>query len=247
MLRHGFKGIICLVLALCLSACVRQEVASAPIINGWNESQSKSPIYHVRSDDSLYSIAWAFGLDYRSLAAANHLSPPYRISAGQTLNMVVPKGPFKNAVQARARTGARQSYASPAHPNHPYARRMVTPTSWLKPANGLIVKRFSSIAWGNHGVDIKGSFGEPILASADGEVVYAGAGVRGYGNLIILKHSDSYLSAYAYNQRILVREGSWVRKGQKIGTMGRTDAGLVLLHFEIRQNGKPVDPQKYIR
>ena len=114
------------------------------------------------------------------------------------------------------------------------------------PARGRILHGFSSLAFGNKGIDIQGVYGEPVLASAAGQVVYAGAGIRGYGNLILLKHNDSYLSAYAYNKTITVKEGEWVRAGQTIGTMGRTDAGIVLLHFEIRRNGQPVNPLSYL-
>jgi lipoprotein NlpD len=98
----------------------------------------------------------------------------------------------------------------------------------------------------NKGLDIAGKAGEPVLAAADGRVVYAGAGLRGYGNLIILKHNNTYLSAYAHNQVLLVKEDQAVRKGQKIAEMGSTDADRVKLHFEIRRQGKPVDPAKYL-
>jgi lipoprotein NlpD len=98
----------------------------------------------------------------------------------------------------------------------------------------------------NKGLDIGGKAGDPVLASADGRVVYAGAGLRGYGNLIILKHNNTYLTAYAHNQALLVKEDQTVRKGQKIAEMGNSDADRVKLHFEIRRQGKPVDPTKYL-
>jgi lipoprotein NlpD len=96
------------------------------------------------------------------------------------------------------------------------------------------------------GIDIVGKAGEPVTASAAGKVVYSGAGLRGYGKLIIIKHNNTYLSAYAHNNKILVKEGQTVAKGQKIGEMGSTDTDLVRLHFEIRKNGKPVDPLKHL-
>jgi lipoprotein NlpD len=260
--------------AIWLSGCVRNDDNSAPVINGWRYSQAHSPAYRVRAHDTLYSIAWSYGLDYRALAAANNLPPPYHIVPGQTLNMVVGRPVANNNrwAQTAPRTAAQpsrvtyqrprtlpppRSVVQPAH-NQVRAKPMSSPTmahrplnqpvySWLMPARGRIVKRFSNMPLGNKGIDIAGSFNEPVIASAAGEVVYAGAGVRGYGNLIILKHNESYLSAYAYNQRVLVKEGSWVQKGQKIGTMGRTDAGTVLLHFEIRHDGKPVNPLLYLR
>jgi lipoprotein NlpD len=98
----------------------------------------------------------------------------------------------------------------------------------------------------NKGLDIAGNAGDPVLAAADGQVVYAGAGLRGYGNLIILKHNNTFLTAYAHNQALLVKEDQKVRKGQKIAEMGKTDADRVKLHFEIRRQGKPVDPAKYL-
>jgi lipoprotein NlpD len=98
----------------------------------------------------------------------------------------------------------------------------------------------------NKGLDIAGKPGDPVLASADGRVVYAGAGLRGYGNLVILKHNNTFLSAYAHNQTLLVKEDQTVRKGQKIAEMGSSDADRVKLHFEIRRQGKPVDPAKYL-
>jgi lipoprotein NlpD len=116
---------------------------------------------------------------------------------------------------------------------------------WGWPANGKIVSGFSETA-NLKGVDIAGKLGQPVFASAPGKVVYSGSGLRGYGKLIIIKHNDTYLSTYAHNSEILVKEGQAVVKGQKIGEMGDSDADQVKLHFEIRRLGKPVDPLKYL-
>jgi lipoprotein NlpD len=116
---------------------------------------------------------------------------------------------------------------------------------WVWPAKGKIVNGFSE-ATSLKGIDIAGSAGQPITASAAGKVVYAGSGLRGYGKLIIIKHNETYLSAYAHNRDILVKEGQQVGKGQKIAEMGNTDADQVKLHFEIRRQGKPVDPLRYL-
>jgi lipoprotein NlpD len=116
---------------------------------------------------------------------------------------------------------------------------------WVWPAKGKIVAGFSEAA-SLKGIDIAGTAGQPINASAGGKVVYAGSGLRGYGKLIIVKHNNTYLSAYAHNKDILVKEGQQVTKGQKIAEMGSTDADEVKLHFEIRRNGKPMDPLKYL-
>lgn len=115
--------------------------------------------------------------------------------------------------------------------------------NWGWPADGQIISRFSEKS---KGVGISGSFKQPVLASASGTVVYSGNGLRGYGNLIIIKHNDSYLSAYGHNSKIFVHEGENVSKGQKIAEMGNTDGGVVKLHFEIREKGKPVDPLGYL-
>jgi lipoprotein NlpD len=115
---------------------------------------------------------------------------------------------------------------------------------WIWPANGAVLAGFDEQK--NKGVDISGAAGDAVVAAADGRVVYAGAGLRGYGNLIILKHNNTYLTAYAHNQTLLAKEDQTVRKGQKIAEMGNSDADRVKLHFEVRRQGKPVDPVKYL-
>jgi lipoprotein NlpD len=115
---------------------------------------------------------------------------------------------------------------------------------WIWPAQGSLIAGFDEAK--NKGLDIGGKAGDSVLAAADGRVVYAGAGLRGYGNLIILKHNNTYLTAYAHNRTLLVKEDQSVQKGQKIAEMGNSDADRVKLHFEIRRQGKPVDPARYL-
>ena len=115
---------------------------------------------------------------------------------------------------------------------------------FIWPVAGSMISGFDEVK--NKGVDIAGKPGDAVLAAADGKVVYAGAGLRGYGNLVILKHNNTYLTAYAHNQALLVKEDQTVRKGQKVAEMGNSDADRVKLHFEIRRQGKPVDPMKYL-
>jgi lipoprotein NlpD len=115
---------------------------------------------------------------------------------------------------------------------------------FIWPASGALISGFDDVR--NKGLDIAGKAGDPVLAAADGRVVYAGSGLRGYGNLVILKHNNTFLTAYAHNQTLLVKEDQGVRKGQKIAEMGSTDADRVKLHFEIRRQGKPVDPSRYL-
>jgi len=116
--------------------------------------------------------------------------------------------------------------------------------AWIWPTSGPVLAGFDEVK--NKGLDIGGNAGDPVLAAADGRVVYVGAGLRGYGNLIILKHNNTYLKAYAHNQTLLIKEDQTVRKGQKIAEMGSSDAERVKLHFEVRRQGKPVDPSKYL-
>jgi lipoprotein NlpD len=156
----------------------------------------------------------------------------------------VPASPSSAASAARAPSSASVASVPPVTP-------MPAPPGEDEPAWGWPTTGAPSIVTGfdeqrNKGVDIAGKAGDPVLASADGRVVYAGAGLRGYGNLIILKHNNTYLSAYAHNQTLLVKEDQTVRKGQKIAEMGSSDADRVKLHFEIRRQGKPVDPARYL-
>lgn len=203
--------------------------------------------YHiVQRGESLYSIAWANGLDYRDLVKWNRLKNPDLITIGQKILI------SGRASRVRNRTTSsktKQSSSSPTASNDrsssskksrnsnksPVAKR------WRWPATGRVVGYYS-VAKGKKGIDISGSLGTPVVAAASGKVVYAGTGLRGYGNLVILKHSSDYLSAYAHNNSISVHEGDSVASGQKIALMGRSESKEVKLHFEIRYDGKPINP-----
>ncbi len=244
-------------LPFALTACMTDT--PAPVVEGWQQPNAKSGFYRVQQGDTLYSIAWAYNLDYRALAMANQLTPPYRIYLGQTLRMTIMPPTITSPASEKLPVLV-QKKSIPALPkrqpkfvqNKPYVapwqpERLASRVErWNWPVKGRVVSRFSSALAGNKGVDIAGRYGQSVRASADGVVVYSGAGVRGYGNLIIVKHNNSYLSAYAFNKRILVREGSRVRAGQVIAEMGRDDAGRTMLHFEIRRDGKPVNPLQYL-
>lgn len=246
--RAWVSALKCAALSICalLAACGGKTYA--PVVSAWHQPAAAGSGYIVRQGDTLYSIAWAFGLDYRALATANSLKSPYRIRVGQKLIMttgprsagaLVPKR-AENSVSARQSVKKRQvKQARPVTVNFNGA--------WRWPAKGRLSSRFSAARGGNKGIDIQGRLGEPIKAAADGVVVYSGGGVRAYGNLIIIKHNSSFLSAYAYNLRNLVGVGMRVHRGQTIATMGRNDGGKVLLHFEIRKNGRPVNPLIYLR
>ena len=237
-------------LSLLLSACF-SDTSYAPTVNAWQQPQGQKGRYTVHKGDTIYSIAWSFGLDYRALAAANGLKPPYPIHPGQRLRMqtVLIRNninlPQQSSPAYRRQKSIIKIYsaqqAMPA-PKHQPLRL----SQWVRPAHGRIISAYSSKLAGNQGIDIAGWMGEPIRAAATGSVVYSGDGVRGYGNLLIIKHNDSYLSAYAFNKVNLVRVGQQVKAGDTIAKMGRDDAGCVKLHFEIRRDGKPVNPERYI-
>lgn len=203
-----------------LSACVNND-NYAPVTDiSHGESIPKTGAYRVAKGETLYAIAWRFGLDYRFIAARNNIKPPYTIHESQILKL---------RDQAAARHFVTQSISEPNF----------SASAWAWPAHGKIINSFSPA---NKGINIAGRHGEPIYAAASGKIVYSGSGLRGYGNLIIIKHNSLYLSAYAHSSRVLVKDGDWVKKGQKISEMGNTGTNKTMLHFEIRRAGKPVDP-----
>ncbi len=216
--------------------------------------------YVVQRGDTLYSIAFRFGWDWKTLAARNGIPAPYVIRSGQIIRF------GSSSAVAQTRSSAPVTRSAPAVPvitqvqapakpiqNQAPARPVAVVTTpppstagWGWPAKGAVIGRFSSNGSLNKGIDIAGELGEPVFAASDGAVVYAGSGLRGYGELIIIKHSDTYVSAYGHNRRLLVREGQQVKVGQSIAEMGSTGTDRVKLHFEIRRQGKPVDPLQYL-
>ena len=230
MLKYCNRRFLIIAIALCLVGCVSKTVY-VPVSNAWLQSGARYSSYRVKRGDTLYSIAWAFGIDYRALARVNHLKPPYTLKTGQTLSMTnIPWGRRRSANQ-------QQKIVKLSH------HALMPSPRWRWPSNSRrIVRRYDGKPTGNQGIDIGGRLGSPIYAASTGVVVYSGAGIRGYGNLIIIKHNASYLSAYAYNQRNCVVLGQRVLSGQKIALMGKNNASSVRLHFEIRRNGRPVNP-----
>ena len=233
------------------------------------ENAGKPGYYTVRPGDTLLRIALESGQPWRDIQRWNNLDNPNVIEVGQVLRVAPPIAALPPGDVAVARPVAPASAAtSPLPPASAAAsapRGTVTaaaPTlppvntqpvapgdddvSWAWPtaAGSSVIAGFDEQK--NKGLDLGGRPGDPVLAAADGRVVYAGAGLRGYGNLIILKHNNTYLSAYAHNQTLLVKEDQAVRKGQRIAEMGSSDTDRVKLHFEIRRQGKPVDPSRYL-
>ncbi len=196
--------------------------------------------YRVQRGDTLYQIAFDHGLDYRDVAEWNRIADPDRIYAGATLRL---RPPLAAAQKTRPVQGTERPAAvdTPA----PAPDRDEGPDAWVWPVQGKVIAAFNETE-GMKGIDIAAPFGAPVLASATGRVVYAGEGLRGYGKLIIIRHSKSLLSAYAHQSRLLAKEGERVTAGQKIGEVGDTDAQRAKLHFEIRENGRPVSPHNYL-
>jgi len=202
---------------------------------------AKPASYVVKRGDTLYSIAWRFGIDFRSLSRWNQIADPNVIRVGQRLSLKIPrakKSSGRGAAKVKKRTTKRPAEPARRHNSAPLR------VKWSWPANGSI--QAASSALGTKGIEISGTRGEPITAAAGGTVVYSGSGLRGYGQLIIVKHNEKFLSAYAHNDRLLVAEGATVKSGQRIADMGDTDAKRVMLHFEIRRDGKAVEPRDFL-
>ena len=232
-LIHRMKPVLAILCALLLAGCV---VVKPPI------KVSRGPgWYTVKTSDTLYSIAWRYGLDYKQLARWNRIDVNAPIHPGQRLRLIKPEQRTAVASVPKKQT-ARSSTVKPARIDS-YSGR--DPGKWIWPTEGKPLNTFLASKLDRRGIDIAGRAGQPVRAVADGKVVYSGNGLAGYGNLIIIKHSDTFLSAYAYCQELLVQEGVAVKAGKEVAKMGRWDK-IAQLHFEIRRNGKPVDPLKYL-
>ena len=206
-------------------------------------------VHIVRPGETLYGISFRFGLRYQDVAAFNGISEPYTIEIGQRLRLRASSSNRSPASAVARPVGPRPYTPATARPpaSPPSApRSAISAPAWRWPAQGQIIGRYVNGDQTQQGINIAGSAGQPILAAGDGVVVYSGAGLVGYGELIIIKHSDEWLSAYAHNRRRLVTEGSRVKSGELIAEMGKTGAIRDMLHFEIRRNGKPVDPLAFL-
>jgi lipoprotein NlpD len=238
-----------------------------------SENAGKPGFYSVKPGDTLIRIGLETGQSWKDILKWNNLENPNVIEVGQVLR-VVPPGADPNAVATRpvtlprlesrpldaaknppaastpAAPGAPSAASTPPAslppvlPTPPVAREGDDNVNWLWPASGAVVGSFDEAR--TKGIAIAGKAGDPVVAAADGKVVYAGSGLRGYGNLVIIKHNNTYLTAYAHNQALMVKEEQAVRRGQKIAEMGSSDAERVQLHFEIRKQGKPVDPARLL-
>lgn len=230
--------------ALLLLGCSFSQ-PSAPVREVRPAKRSVKPpavlpdLYQVQPGDTLFRIAFDHGLEYRQLALWNGLDDPSKIRVGEVLRLKPPPAVRTPPPTAAAPSSPPASMALPPElPDDP-------PESWVWPAKGEVIGRFDGTA-GANGLDIAGRRGSPVVAAADGRIVYVGAGLRGYGKLIIIKHSKVLLSAYGHNERLMASEGQTVKMGQTIAEMGDSDADRVKLHFEVREYGKPVDPMSYL-
>jgi lipoprotein NlpD len=271
--KKSFQRLVTgLVLSTLLVGCSSNKSSDVRVVERNNAVAQRPAVttgqYVVRPKDTLFSIAFRYGWDYKALAARNNIPTPYTIHPGQTIRFdgrtgstptpvasstdSTPSSSLKTTVIRRQANGATTSttVVAPSVGSKPTPAPMPpagpAPTGWGWPSNGILIGKFSSNGSLNTGIDIAGDLGQPVLAASDGTVVYAGSGLRGYGELVIIKHSDTYVSAYGHNRRLLVREGQQVKVGQTIAEMGSTGTDRVKLHFEIRRQGKPVDPLQFL-
>ncbi len=269
----GVRNLSLLALVALLSACSVTQPHRAPVEDRSVQQEPAAPApapaetqpaapaeaprpgqYTVRPGDTLIRIALDQGLAWRDLARWNGLDNPNLIEVGQVLRVVPPTaGETGTKPVAAAKVETRPLDARVPESARPMVAAPVASApaavaegdlSWSWPAVGNLVASFDEQR--SKGLAIAGKAGDAVLAAADGRVMYAGSGLRGYGNMVIIKHNDTYLSAYAHNQALLVKEDQVVRKGQPIAEMGSSDADQVKLHFEIRRRGKPIDPARLL-
>lgn len=271
---------------LLIQACSFSAYQAAPVESiklykpAYKKGSIKTSIYKVKAGDTLYSIAWGAGKDFKKIARLNRLKKPYTIYLGQWLRLKPvarsqTKPNNKKAVRISKRSKAKSRVTDknnqviknslkkildknkrPAYSVTVTKQKNNKATDseisrnklaqWVWPTKGKIIGKFTNNTQGNKGIKFSGRRGDTIKAAASGKVVYVGNALRGYGNLVIIKHSDDYLSAYAHADKIIVKEQQQVSAGQKVATMGSTGASRVMLHFEIRYHGKSVDPFRYL-
>ncbi len=247
---------VCICLSLVLTGCHSSALLHDPSYN--------PPVYFgthvVQRGDTLYSIARRYGREFSELADANAIRAPYVIHPGQKINLELrgrtqkivanstPPRPVHRSNVTESKPSNNPGYSVTKNKN----AKNIKDINWRWPHLGPILAKYSyasgdgKSSLGNKGIDIAGALGDPVYAAASGEVVYSGSGLLGYGNLVIITHDDRYLSAYAHNRRNLVTEGQQVKQGQVIAELGNTGADRPKLHFEIRRDGQPTDPLKYL-
>lgn len=223
----------------------------APIVYRQPPPSEKIQVHEVSQNETLFSIAWRYEKDIQKLAQVNRLSYPYTIYSGQKLSLDTSKTPRAIEPKKSANPSSKPT-AVASKPREPVVSNQNKPATtfskqwrWQWPVQGNVTKRFNSSTLFK-GINIQSFSGAPVVAAAPGVVVYSGSGLRGYGHLIIIKHSDIYLSAYAHNRKIYVKENAVVKAGQQISEVGGDPSDRKRFYFEIRKDGKPVDPQSYL-
>jgi len=235
------KILIVLVLLCFLGGCSEREGMAPVVESKWREYNSKKVNHRVLPGETLYAIAFRYDKDYRQLAESNHLSPPFALKVGQVISL-------KTNQVAKP---SKRIYAKKPKPSPTIIVKKEPPIKtfdgrWRWPAKGKIYSTYAPYK-GRKGINIAGHKGERVHAASGGLVAYAGNGLSGYGNLIIIKHNNQYLTAYGNNSKLFVKEGQQVKPGQVIAQLGKVDRKYWGLHFEIRKAGKPVNPLNYLQ
>ncbi|NLP32922.1 MAG: peptidoglycan DD-metalloendopeptidase family protein [Oligella ureolytica] len=226
--------------AICFSALLAAcgSSSKAPITSaGGSGATSSAGTYVVQRGDTLYSIAQRHGTTVANLSSLNRISNPSQLEVGQRLTV---RGGTAARSSAPTATASRASAASSSQPTRAADAAAI---SWEWPVRGNVITQFSNTT---RGIDIAGTVGTPINSAADGTVSYVGNGLRGLGNLVLVTHSNGFITAYAHNSRITVQTNERVKKGQKIAELGDTDTTSPRLHFQVRRNGTPVNPLSYL-
>ncbi|MFQ3207860.1 MAG: lipoprotein NlpD [Glaciecola sp.] len=264
-------GIVAISLILLTSCSGRSQPAPVMSLNTSvakqnNLTEIDGEIYKVQKGDTLFAVAFYSGNDYLDIAKYNDIKAPYGIYPGQTLTLIPPSeknnknknkditskpNSYTKVVVDPAKAQAygeteRKKHREKSNKKNEASDKPDNDVVWIWPASGKSTSAVVGSDGTNRGVDIKGDLYSPIYAAANGKVVYAGNALKGYGNLVIIKHENNLLSAYAHNDTILVSEQRYVKQGQKIATMGRTGSSDVMLHFEIRRKGKSLDPFRFL-
>jgi lipoprotein NlpD len=248
---------IIILLMLTLTACGGSR-AVVPVGNyGYNSKTASNfgsastlgAMYKVKKGDTLYSISFRYGMDYKELAKINHIRSPYNIYVDQKIYFNQTKqAAYRNKQVVKKKRETKKKWQPATQTTQSTTANSLANQSlnWGWPTTGKVISTYSISSAGRKGIDIAGKSGQAVIASAAGKVVYSGNGLARYGNLLIIKHNDVYISAYAHNKTLLVKEGQHVEAGQNIATLGRSGAQREQLHFEIRRNGKPVDPLRFL-
>ncbi|HIG41604.1 MAG: peptidoglycan DD-metalloendopeptidase family protein [bacterium] len=232
-------GLLCVILAL-ISGC--RSGSNAPVSSIGEQNRSSSGYHVVSKGETLYSISFVYGIDYREIAAANKIQFPYTIFVNQRLRIEDVRPPTSTKVVVKQPSKKAPASGATEQGN----RNQRSNVEWQWPLRGEVISQFSLSGEVNKGIDIRGKLGGSVNSAADGVVVYAGGGLRGYGKLVIVKHNDHFLSAYGNNREILVKEGDQVKSGQAVAEVGSSGKNVEMLHFQIRRDGKPEDPLIYL-